>query len=293
MSASTASIVVGVDGSTGSEVALRWALNDAETRKAPVRIVCCHQRPVLYGWEAIPFSEGERLDRAAEEYAHGVVAEALEHAHEIAPHIDVTGETVLGAPAGVLADLSMGAERAVVGSRQLKAFGSALLGSVGAGLSARARCPVVVVRGPSGPTPEGAAVVVGIDGSDPAEHAVEFGFDHANRHALPLSAVVCWRPDPLVTKQWQTEVPVPERAQAWISDVVARWKERYPSVSATGIVVQDHPVAGLVAQSAAQHLLVVRSRTRSALAGTLLGSVTQGVLHHATCPVAVIPAAVD
>lgn len=51
--------------------------------------------------------------------------------------------------------------------------------------------------------------------------------------------------------------------------------------------------AGLVAQSAAQHLLVVHSRTRNALAGTLLGSITQGVLHHATCPVAVIPAAVE
>jgi nucleotide-binding universal stress UspA family protein len=48
-----------------------------------------------------------------------------------------------------------------------------------------------------------------------------------------------------------------------------------------------------VTQSAAQHLLVVSSRTRHAVAGTLLGSVTQNVLHHATCPVAVIPAAMQ
>jgi len=48
-------------------------------------------------------------------------------------------------------------------------------------------------------------------------------------------------------------------------------------------------VSGLVAESMAQRLLVVGTRSRHPVAGTLLGSVAQGVLHHATCPVAVIP----
>ena len=54
-------------------------------------------------------------------------------------------------------------------------------------------------------------------------------------------------------------------------------------------VIREHPVAGLVLASAAQYLLVVGSRGRHALAGILLGSVSQGVLHHATCPVAIVP----
>jgi nucleotide-binding universal stress UspA family protein len=54
-------------------------------------------------------------------------------------------------------------------------------------------------------------------------------------------------------------------------------------------VVREHPVAGLVSEAAGAHLLVVGAHGRHALAGTLLGSVSQGVLHHATCPVAVIP----
>lgn len=54
-------------------------------------------------------------------------------------------------------------------------------------------------------------------------------------------------------------------------------------------VLREHAVAGLVAASTTQKLLVVGSRSRHARVGTSLGSVSQGVLHHATCPVAVVP----
>jgi nucleotide-binding universal stress UspA family protein len=291
MSASTAPIIVGVDGSSSSELALRWALDDATVRDAAVHVICCHRRPVPLSWEGMHPNDGEHLARAAQQFAHQIIDKALEQARGIAPGLEVTGEAVDGHPADVLTDRSESAARVVVGSRQLKALGSALLGSVGAGVAARAHCPVVVVRGPAGLAAERPAVVVGIDGTDAAEPALEFGFEHASRHGVPLHAVMCWRPDPLATMQWRSEAPVPERAQAWLSETVAAWRQRYPDVAASAAAIRDHPVAGLVARSTAQHLLVVRSRARSALAGTLLGSVTQGVLHHATCPVAVIPAA--
>jgi nucleotide-binding universal stress UspA family protein len=52
--------------------------------------------------------------------------------------------------------------------------------------------------------------------------------------------------------------------------------------------VRDHPVAALVAAATAQDLLVVGSHSRHARVAAMLGSVSQGVLHHATCPVAVV-----
>jgi nucleotide-binding universal stress UspA family protein len=55
------------------------------------------------------------------------------------------------------------------------------------------------------------------------------------------------------------------------------------------VVIDDHPGPGLVAEGNGAHLLVVGARGRHALAGTLLGSTSQGVLHHANCPVAIIP----
>jgi len=53
-------------------------------------------------------------------------------------------------------------------------------------------------------------------------------------------------------------------------------------------VVRDHPLAGLVAAADGEDLLVVGSRSAHARVAALLGSVSRGVLHHATCPVAVV-----
>jgi len=54
-------------------------------------------------------------------------------------------------------------------------------------------------------------------------------------------------------------------------------------------VINEYPVIGLVGQFRGQGLLVVGSHGGNALAATLLGSVSRGVLHHATCPVTVVP----
>ena len=76
-----------------------------------------------------------------------------------------------------------------------------------------------------------------------------------------------------------------------MSEALAGWSQKYPDVEVHHAVIRDHPVPGLIAESLNQELLVVGTRGRHALAGTLLGSVSQGVLHHADLPVAVIPSA--
>jgi nucleotide-binding universal stress UspA family protein len=85
------------------------------------------------------------------------------------------------------------------------------------------------------------------------------------------------------------EQPAPEGVEAWLAETLAGWQEKFPDVTVHREVIRDYAVAGLLTASTGQHLLVVGNRGRHALAGTLLGSVSQGVLHHATCPVAVVP----
>jgi nucleotide-binding universal stress UspA family protein len=88
---------------------------------------------------------------------------------------------------------------------------------------------------------------------------------------------------------WRSEPAAPPRAAAWLSDALAGWQEKFPDVLVHSAVIRDHPTSGLVSESLNQDLLVVGNHGRHASTATLLGSVSQGVLHHAYCPVAVVP----
>lgn len=282
-------IVVGVDGTASADVGLAWALDEARTMNCAVRLVNAYgdeyDSAAVQVYGRVPMPERSRVKAAAET----IVDRARARAAELAPDVTVTTAVVSEAPAQVLLDESHHASRVVLGSRGLKAFGSWALGSVGAAVAARASCPVVVVRGPSGLPEEHPAVVAGVEASTRSSHVLEFAFDYAERHRLPVKAVMCWHRDALTEMAWRPETPAPPLADEWLAEALAGWREQYPDVVVHPGVVRDHAAVGLVAAAAAQHLLVVGSRGERAVLGTLLGSVSQAVLHHATCPVAVVP----
>jgi nucleotide-binding universal stress UspA family protein len=178
-----------------------------------------------------------------------------------------------------------------VGSRRLGPTGSMLLGSASAAVAARATCPVVVIRGSAGVPGEGAPVVAGIDPSDDADDVLDFAFEFAHRHQAPLVPVMCWHVDPLAMTTWGPARPAPGRADALLLKAIGDRHRRFPDVPLHPTVLRAQPVRGLVQESTGARLLVVGSHGRHAVTGTLLGSVSQGVLHHATCPVAVLPVA--
>ncbi|MDQ2749547.1 MAG: universal stress protein [Actinomycetota bacterium] len=282
-------VVVGIDESAGADQALVWAVEEARSRSVPLRLVCAYGSVLNYGSLAMYGSLPPVDPMLARDVTAGLLATAAARANELAPELDVTTHVVDHLAARALSDASAYASLMVLGSRHLASVGSVLLGSVSAAVSARAACPVVVMRGPAGLAAEHAAVVVGVDGHPASEGVIEFAFDYASRRSVPLRAVLCWHPDRLAEMMWRSEPPAPAQAEAWLSEALAGWREKYPDVLVHSGVVRDHPVSGLVHASSAQDLLVVGSRGRHALAGTLLGSVSQGVLHHATCPVALIP----
>ena len=282
-------IVVGIDDSPGSEAALRWAVEDARTRHVPVRLVYAFHWQYTYArlpmYTDVPDADLQMSTHVAEQ----LIATMIDRVRELDPSVEVGGEVIDGEAPSALIDESQRASLLVLGSRQLKALGSTVVGSVGAAAAARAACPAVVVRGPAGLREEGAGVVVGVDPTEASEALLGFGFDHASRHCVPLRAVLCWHPDRLAQMSWRRDPPAPARAEAWLSEALAGWREKFPDVAVHPEVIRNHPVAGLVLASTAQYLLVVGNRGHHAMTGTLLGSVSQGVLHHATCPVAVVP----
>jgi nucleotide-binding universal stress UspA family protein len=284
---SVAPVVVGIDGSPASERALRWGIDQALALGVPLRLVTVYRWALSYPWEIaykVRVSELEEMRHQA--------GQALKHASELVSALQqelaMTAEAIEGSPVTVLLDESHHASMLVLGSRQTSTFGAVALGSVATAVSARAQCPVVVLRGPASGPMEDAAVVVGIDGSGHSESVLEFGFDYASRNGLPLTAILCWKGDRMIAP-WRPQTPPNERAESWLADTVAGWREKYPDVVVRTAVIGDDAIPGLVANSTEESLLVVGTRGRHALAGTLLGSVSQGVLHHAVCPVAVVP----
>jgi nucleotide-binding universal stress UspA family protein len=282
---SAGQIVVGVDDSAGTELALRWAADEALARHVPVRLVTAFRYELTAGrlptFVTVPAVDLLEPRQVAEQ----LLAKAVDSV--TADGAEASAEAVDGDPIQVLVTESASASVLVLGSRQLNAFGSAVLGSVSSAVAARSNGPTVVVRGPAGRPEEGAGVVVGIDGTESSERLLGYAFEHASRHRVPLRAVLCWHPDLLALMSWRAEPPPPARVDAWLAEALAGWQEKYPNVTVHPEVIREHPTAGLVLASAAQHLLVVGKHGRHARA--MLGSVSQGVLHHATCPVAVMP----
>lgn len=134
-------IVVGVDGSAHSIAALRWAMDDAITRKhAEVIAVLAWQMPLVSNPAAF---DSEELQSTYEKLLTETVSDAL-----VSPHVPVRTHVVSGDPIDVLLEASRDAQLLVVGSRGRSPFAGLILGSVSQACAARAACPVVVVKQP-------------------------------------------------------------------------------------------------------------------------------------------------
>ena len=281
-------ILVGIDGSSSALAAARWAAREAVVRRAPIRLV------YAFGWMPVHDADDpvqivpdarDSLRRTAEER----LAAAAAQVGEVAPDVAVSQEVTTGMAAALLVSLSGEAQLAVVGHRGLGGFAGLVIGSVSAALAAHAACPVVVVRGPDAPRQDG-PVVVGLDGSPQSEAALAFAVEAAVARRVPLRAVRAWL-DPAVPyvvtgpADWDEEV---KRQQGLLSEQLVGWCEKYPELRVEPVLVQDRPAHALAQSTGDAQLVVVGSRGRGGLTGMLLGSVSQAMLQHAECPVAVV-----
>jgi len=138
-------IIVGVDGSTHSERALEWAVQEAAVRQVPLRVITIFRRAVSH-WGAGPISDPQEDTVAAQarEAAQDATDKALAHAGDARPK-GVTVEAFGGIPAEELVNASKDADLIVVGSRGAGGFARLLLGSVGNQVVHHAHCPIVII----------------------------------------------------------------------------------------------------------------------------------------------------
>ncbi|MFF6885800.1 universal stress protein [Streptomyces sp. NPDC012421] len=279
-------VLVGTDGSPAALGAVETAAREAGQRG--VRLVVAHAfiwplfsvglEPSLYG----PTESGLRRQ------AQIVLDTAVARARAVAPGTEVSGELISGEPLVVLATRSRGAELVVVGSRGTGAFGALVVGSVAVHLAAHAECPVLVVRGredPYGP------VLLAVDGSPDSDAAVDFAFEEARARRAELVAVHAWtaRSGPGdLTPLFHGAEEVHAEAGRVLDAALARAAERHPGTKAEARLLRGKPREVLLEESANAQLVVMGARGRGGFTGLLLGSVSQALLHHAHCPVAVV-----
>jgi nucleotide-binding universal stress UspA family protein len=273
-------VIVGIDGSPPSRLALRRAATEAVHRGVTLHIIHAHHAP----WPA-----DEHGHTRIEETAQKLVDRAIEEARGDEPDVDVTGATVPGGAAKAILDAAAPGDLIVVGSRGHSGFAAALTGSTCQQVATHANTSVLVVRGR--PDPGDGPVVVGHDGSAGVNSVLEMAFAAAAARAAGLTVIRAFRRSMPVLPADASPPKVynPRTAQAALVDELTRLThpltEKYPDVQVDIVVADGDPAHLLVDASQSAQLVVVGSRGHGGFAGLLLGSVGLHLIHHAHSPV--------
>ncbi len=287
----TSSIVVGIDGSELSDVALDWAATEAALSRRPLMIVHAAPFPAASGssWVGSLGIDPALVHQQLRAESTALLDAAVQRTSAAHPDLVVHSATRLEDPRQALLDLSHQAHLLVVGSRGLGPMRSFLLGSVSLALSKQSACPVVVVRDPvEAPAPGG--VLVAHEEGDSG--VLELAFEVASNRSLPLTVLHCFW-DVVKVSQGAIDVPddepglEPERQL--LAGAVAPLRERFPEVPVHLQLTRGFVDARLIAASAKADLLVVGHRAKPFLDEIVYGSVAPMIVEHARCSVAVVP----
>jgi len=282
-------VVVGVKGAPVNSAALLWAVAEAgETGMLLVVGYACPADSAL----AAP-GAGTRMSLL--ELVEPSLARAVAAAKQRLGGDRVAVVARAEPPGEMLVGLAESSDLLVIGSPAGR--GWLERGSTTHYVVRHARCPVVVVRQPSGTldTGEGGPfrgnVVVGVDGTASAQAALQFGFGYAVEHRRPLVALNVipfaetdlWYDDELL----ETHVTVESAALELLAQEVEPWEHKYPDVAVKRAVFMGRPLDGIVRAADGAALLVVGDSSHGRVR-QMLGSVSHGVIDRARCPVAVV-----
>ncbi|MER5435235.1 universal stress protein [Streptomyces sp. NPDC002588] len=292
-------LVVGIDGSDSSMLAVDWAVDEAARHGLPLRLVHASL------WEryerALP-SFGTRRP-AGEVMAQNIVASGVERARLRNPEVKASGDVVAADAVSTLLRAGSEAFALVTGVRGRGEVAGLMLGSVSLTVAARAFCPVVVVRGAEaglqGPT---GRVVVGVGDSTTGTSTVRFAVREAEARGCALTAVRAWRSPAHGPGAPPAESGVEdprlagdaadaheEGASVTLDDALRDAVREHPDVDIGRRAVEGPAHRVLLEASAGADLIVVGALRRHGHFGLQVGRVAHALLHHSACPVAVVP----
>ena len=286
-------VVVGVDDFEHSDRLVAAAVREARLRRTALWLAHAY-----YGYA--PATQGVPPGVTPEQVLRDTVADQLAQiaAKVRAENPDLPVETaaLAGPAAPALAQLAGLASLLVVGGRGRGGLTGQLLGSVSLGVLAHARCPVLVARGSGERTTQ--RVMLGLDvGEDPrtGPEVLEFAFQEADRRHANLYAFHAWE-DPTELYAYGAKIFTPaqhtaalKRAREKLDAALAPWQQMFPDVPVAAEALAGLPAKLLVEATDLADLVVIGGRTRDGRDGMRVGAIAHTVLHHAHCPVAIVP----
>ncbi|MEU1200370.1 universal stress protein [Streptomyces sp. NPDC005813] len=283
-------VTVGLDGSSASLAAARWAADEAGWRKLTLRLL--HARSTL-----VP--EPARLPAEVEQnyWAKLLVDTVQTELRRSHPGLVIGMNLVADDAQHALLQAASESEMVVLGSGGLESVDSYFLGDVSMPVAARAQRPVVLVR--AEPRDEGrpataaSRVVVALKLHGSSDDLLDFAFHTAAARDVPVLAVH-GRSVPLrvrtpggVDHRFSEETT--RDAHEQLSKALHPWREKYPRVEVVDSFRLQNPAKAVVEAAEGASLLVVGRRRHRAGLAPHLGPVAQAAVHHGHCPVAVVP----
>lgn len=284
-------LLVGVDGTEGSVEALRWAAHEAARRSAPLHVMTCAELPVAVeaGLIGNGGTTGSAMDSIVAEQ-EAVNQRAVNLARSFGLDIEVSGDTVLGAPAYALVGAAQPDDIIVIGATSHPGRLTEVLGSVATVISHRAHCPVVVVHGTDRRDAKIGRIAVGVDGSPCGNDALVWATEEALRCGAELLLVHGWTYPYQGPRSGASEARDDMKLDAMrmLESCSRRVKELAPTLRVHSIISEQSPAKAIIDAGKEADLLVVGSRGHGGFAALLLGSVSRTVLQHSSAPVVVV-----
>ena len=284
-----APVVLATDGTSASDGALRYAVQQAQLRKAGLRIL--HVIPIAV--PVPPLRPVEPVD--LEPYARALLSDAAYRARDLAPELKVSTVLAHGGRVRAIVNNSADAQLGVVGRETVHGLERLLTGATTAGVASNARCAVVVVPADWQPRDDaegGGSIVVGIRRPDDASHVMAAAYAQAVTIDATITVVHAWElPDPYFdhaearahADEWQA------LGDQLLAGALGPWRDQYPHLPIETRVEHGHPASVLAAAAKGAELLVVR-RAHERRPFDHLGATVRALLLASPAPVEVVPA---
>jgi nucleotide-binding universal stress UspA family protein len=281
-------ILVATDGSADASNAIEWLMHFPLPADAAVEVVTVAPRPIFHN-DALAWGE-------LQAHTHGLLEDARARLAKRWPA--VTADVLYGDPRETIchAAYRRGADLVVLGARGLGAISAFLVGSVSLGVARQAPCAALVCKGTPRPMQ---TVTVALDGSPDSAAAFRVF------SALPLPGGLTTRllgvvqplgrypssaPDllspALISALKQYEDGLRQELEGPLDEAARTLTGRVGSI--VKLTPAGLPADAIIRDAANSDLVVVGARGLGPLKRVLLGSVSENVLAHASCPVLVV-----